>query len=117
MMRKPLLPIAAVVLALTAGCNYTKQIVYIDINNRSGQTMRNIEVTHPSGSYGVPELKDGQFHQYTAPVGSPCTFSLDFQDQAGKKYSANYDAGVKCPVEIELRIGEQMRVEGRTVRP
>ena len=113
------LPLLSAVLALAcaAGCNYAKQVVTIDLANRSGETIRNIEVTHPTGGYGLAELKDGQMNQYKAPAGSPCKFELDFQDAAAKKYTGNYDFGTKCPAEIALEVGAQLRVTSRAVRP
>ena len=57
--------------ALTfSACNYTKPVMYINIANVSGHAMRNLELTHPTGTFGLPELRNGQTHQHMAPIGA-----------------------------------------------
>ncbi len=102
---------------LAAGCNYVKPVMYIDIANHSGRTMINIEVTHPTGIFGLPELRGEQLHQHMAPIGTPCKFSIAFEDQSGKKYAQNFEIGTKCPTEISFDIGEGMSITERQVRP
>jgi hypothetical protein len=108
--------LTAVVLA-ASGCNYTKPIVYIDIVNRSGHPVENLEVTHPAGSFGMPELRNEQTHRRMIPAGTPCKFSIAFEDQAGRKYAEDYDLGAKCPTETALEIGDGMKVSERLLRP
>jgi len=102
---------------LVAGCNYVKPIMYINIANHSGQPMRNLEVKHPTGIFGLPELRNEQTHRHMAPLGSPCKFSIAFEDQTGKKYAGNYDLGAKCPLEVVFDVGQGMSVNERELRP
>ena len=112
----PALLLASLLLSF-GGCNYTKPVMYIDIANRSGHTMENLEVKHPTGTFGLPQLRDGQSHQHMAPIGSPCKFTVVFEDQAGKAYANNFDLGAKCPREIVFEVGAGMSVSQRTVKP
>jgi hypothetical protein len=106
----------AVVLA-SSGCNYVKPIMYIDIANHSGQPMENVEIKHPTGSFGMPELRNEQVHQHMTPIGAPCKFNIAFEDQTGKKYSNDYDLGAKCPTEVAFEVGAGMSVSERQVKP
>lgn len=108
--------LAALVLAF-AGCNYAKPIMYIDIANHSGTSVENIEIKHPTGIFGMPELRNEQGHQHMTPLGAPCKFSIAFEDQSGKKYTGDYDLGYKCPREVAFEIGPGMSVTGKPVRP
>jgi hypothetical protein len=108
--------LAAAVLA-ASGCNYVKPVMYIDVANHSGHAMENLEVTHPSGTFGMPELRDEQTHQHLTPIATPCQFSIKFQDQSGKKYAGTYDLGAKCPTEVSFDVGPGMSVSARLVRP
>ncbi len=98
-------------------CNYTKPVMYIDIANRSGHVLENVEVKHPTGAFGIPKLRTDQTHQHMAPIGSPCKFTLAFDDQAGKHYLSNHDLGANCPTEIVFEVGPGMSVSQRTARP
>jgi len=108
--------ISAVVLA-SSGCNYVKPIMYIDIANHSGLPMKNLEVKYPTGSFGMPELRNEQTHQRMTPLGAPCKLSLAFEDQTGKKYSSDYDLGSKCPKEVAFEVGTGMSISEKQVRP
>lgn len=108
--------IAAVAMA-TAGCNYVKPIMYIDVANHSGHPLRNLEVKHPTGSFGMPELRNEQEHQHLTPIGAPCKFSISFEDEAGKKYNRDYDLGAKCPLEVAFEVGAGMSISEKQVRP
>jgi hypothetical protein len=99
------------------GCNYVKPIMYIDIANHSGHPMQNLEVKHPTGTFGMPELRNEQTHRRLVPLGSPCQFSISFEDQTGKAYRQAYDLGAKCPMEIAFDIGAGMSISERVVRP
>ena len=103
--------------AASAGCDYTKPVMYIDIVNRSGHPMENLEVNYPTGSFGMPELRNGQTRQYLAPIGAPCKFTVSFSDQTGKAYTGSYDLGTKCPSEAAFDVGSTMSVTSRVVRP
>ena len=100
-----------------SGCNYAKPVMYIDIANHSGHVMENIEVKHPTGIFGLPELRDEQTHRRMVPIGAPCTFKLEFEDQSGKKYAGASDLGAKSPTEIAFEIGSGMSISQRLVRP
>jgi len=100
-----------------SGCNYVKPIMYINIANQSGYSMRNIELKHPTGSFGLPELRNEQTHRRMTPMGSPCKFTLAFEDQAGKKHAADYDLGAKCPMEVAFEVGSGMNVSVKKLRP
>lgn len=102
---------------LTCGCNYVKPVMYLNIANHSGLSMENLEVKHPSGIFGLPELRNEQTHRHMVPVASPCKFTIAFEDQTGKKYVENYDLGAKCPTEIAFDVGVGMSVSERQVRP
>jgi hypothetical protein len=108
---------AAAAALLASGCNYVKPIMYIDIANRSGQNMRNLELKYPTGSFGLPELRNEQTHRRMTPMGAPCKFSLAFEDQAGKKYTGDYDLGAKCPTEVAFEVGAAMNVGVKKVQP
>jgi len=97
-------------------CNYVKPIMYINIANHSGHPMRNLEIKHPTGSFGLPELRDGQTHRRMTPLGAPCKFGIAFEDQTGKKYAADYNLGAKCPAEIVFDVGDGMSVSERELR-
>lgn len=118
---KPAAHVVLTCLTVTAlfasGCNYTKPVMYINVANHSGHPMENVEVKHPTGIFGLPELRNEQTHRHMAPIGTPCKFALAFEDQTGKKYVANYDLGKKCPAEIAFEVGNGMSVNERQVRP
>jgi len=100
-----------------SGCNYVKPIMYINIANHSGRSMRNLEFKYPTGSFGLPELRDEQTHRRMTPMGSPCKFSITFEDQSGKKYAGDYDLGTKCPTEVAFEVGAGMGVRVKKVQP
>jgi hypothetical protein len=102
---------------IASGCNYVKPIMYITIANHSGHPMKNLELTHPTGTFGLAELRNEQTHRHMAPVGTPCKFSIAFEDQTGKKYAANYDLGAKCPTEVAFEVGVGTTISERQVRP
>lgn len=112
-----LLTCATVLLLSLAGCNYAKPMMYVDVENRSGHPMENLEVKYPTGIFGLPELGDGQTNRQMVPFGEPCKFRVAFQDQAGKAYVREYDLGAKCPTEIAFDIGAGMSLSQRVVRP
>jgi hypothetical protein len=112
-----LLACMAALLLAFSGCNYVKPMMYVDIDNHSGHPMENLEVKYPAGSFGLPELRDEQSHQHMVPIGTPCKFSIAFEDQTGKAYTRDYDFGAKCPAEIAFEVGAGMIVTQRVVRP
>jgi hypothetical protein len=107
----------AAVMLFACGCNYAKPVMYINIANHSGRPMENLEVKHPGGIFGLPELRNEQTHRHMVPIGTPCKFSIAFEDQVGKKYADNYDLGIKCPTEIAFEVGAGMSISERQVRP
>lgn len=78
--------------------------------------MRNLEVTHPTGTFGLPELRNEQTHRHMFPVGTPCKFRIAFEDLRGKIYNYNFALGDKCPLEIAFDVSEGLKVTERTVR-
>jgi len=107
----------AVLLCLCAGCNYAAPAMDVSIANRSGEKLQNLVVSGPKGTFGLPELRDGQTHRRTVPIASPCKFSVTFRDGEGKTYSADYDLGEKCPVEQLFEVGAGMKISSRPGRP
>jgi hypothetical protein len=107
----------AALLLASSGCNYVKPVMYIDIANHSGHPLENLEVKYPTGIFGLPELRDEQTHRHMTPIGTPCRFSISFEDQTGKAYTGNYDFGAECPAEVAFEVGSGMSVSQRKVRP
>jgi hypothetical protein len=99
------------------GCNYVKPVMYIDIANHSGHSIENLEVKHPTGIFGLPELRNEQTHRRMAPIGTPCKFTIAFEDQTGKAFVNPFDLGAKCPAEVAFEVGAGMSVSRRVVRP
>jgi len=105
------------VLLLSAGCNYAAPAMDVSVANRSGEKLYSLVVSGPKGTFGLPELRDGQTHRRTVPIASPCKFSVTFRDAQGKTYSADYDLGEKCPVEELFEVGAGMTISSRPGRP
>jgi hypothetical protein len=108
-------------LASAGACNYMKPVMYVDIANRSGHTLQNIEVKHPTrggtGQFGLPNLRTDQVHRHMIPVGTPCRFAVEFDDEAGKHYAHDFALGDKCPTEVLFEIGGGMSVSQQTATP
>ena len=104
-------------LLCSLACNYTKPVMYIDVANHSGHELENIEVKHPTGAFGLPKLRNEQTHQHMAPIGSPCSFTLAFDDEKGKHYLSNYELGANCPTELVFEVGPGFSVSQRTAKP
>ena len=92
-------------------------MMYIDIVNHSGHPMENLEVKYPTGIFGLPELRDEQTHRHMVPIGTPCKFSIKFEDQTGKTYTGDYDFGAKCPTEVAFEVGAGMNVSAEDGSP
>src|ERR1700692_2176790 len=93
-----LAPLRLLLLLLACtGCNYVKPVMYVQSVKRSGQTVENLEVKHPTergpGQFGLPELHDEQTHRHMIPNAKPCQFGIDFDDRSGKHYSKTFDLG------------------------
>jgi hypothetical protein len=108
--------LAAILLSL-AGCNYVKPMMYVQVVNRSGHPMENLEVKHSAGTFGLRELRDEQTHREMVPFGTPCNFSVAFEDQTGKPFVGKFELGAKCPTEVAFDVGAGMSVTERLVRP
>lgn len=108
---------AAAVMLASAGCNYAKRVMYLQVVNRSAEPMRNLEVTYPTGAFGLYELRNEETHRHMVPVGTPCKFRIAFEDQRGKAYASEFNLGSKCPNEIAFDVGEDLKVTERQVRP
>jgi hypothetical protein len=107
----PCLPV--LLLLLTAGCNYAEPVLYVSVSNNSGETMHNLVVQCPKGTFGLPVLRDGQTHRRMVPVASPCKFTISFKDAAGKAHQAEYDLGPQCRPEEVFEVGAGMKVTSR----
>ena len=116
-MKSALLPCLMAASLALAGCNYVKPMMYVQIVNRSGQRMENLEVKCPTGIFGLPELRDEQTHRHLLPVGTPCKFSVAFEDQSGKPYAGSFDLAAKCPTEVAFDVGAGLQISERLVRP
>ncbi len=112
-----LLACMACPLLISSACNYAKPMMYVDVENRSGHPMEDLEVKYPTGSFGLPELRDDQTNRQMVPFGEPCKFRVAFQDQAGKAYVREYDFGAKCPTEVAFEVDAGMSLSQRVVRP
>ncbi|MDR3764726.1 MAG: hypothetical protein P4M01_11575 [Acidobacteriota bacterium] len=110
------LPIALAAASLLTACNYTKPVMYLDVTNQSQGVMRNIELTHPTGTVGIPQLRPGDGHQHMTPIGAPCKFQLKFEDEDGRLHQKDFDLGEKCPVELSFDVTNGMQVNARVVK-
>jgi hypothetical protein len=108
--------LAGLLLLLGAGCHYVGPDMYIELANRSGQTMHNVTVQCPVGTFGLPELRDGQTHRHLMPQGSPCKFTIAFQDASDKAQSLDFDLGPKCPTEELFEVGQGLKISSRQGR-
>lgn len=113
---KTALPIALAAASLLTACNYTKPVMYLDLANKSQATMHNIELTHPAGIVGLPQLRPGEVHQHMTPIGTPCKFKLNFEDETGKGYHQEFDLGEKCPTELAFDVTNGMQAQTRVVK-
>ena len=77
-----LLCLAAVL--FLAGCNYAKPMMYVQIANRSGHPMENLEVKHPTGSFGVPELRNEQTRRGDVAIRNAMQFQRHVSRSDGK---------------------------------
>jgi len=112
-----LLACMTALLLASSGCNYVKPVMYVNIENRSGHPLENLELKYPTGSFGLPELRDDQTHRHMVPIGTPCKFGISFENQTGKAYTRDFDFGAKCPAEIGFAVGADMGISQRDVRP
>jgi hypothetical protein len=115
-MRRSYLLLSLAAVLLLGGCNYARKMMYVTLVNRSGEAMRNVELRYPTASFGLAELRSGQTHQHMVPVGSPCTFELDF-DGGGKKYVQKAEFGANCPTEVEFTVDVGMKISSQVLRP
>jgi len=91
--------------------------MYINLSNNSGHSIRNVEMKYPTGTFGLPELRNDQTHRRMTPIGTPCKFGIKFEDESGRKQTSEYDLGAKCPTEIAFEVGDGMKVSEKLVRP
>jgi len=112
----PLLTVLSLALLFASACNYAKPVMYVHVANHSGHPMENLELKYPTGSFGLPELRNDQTHRRMVPMGTPCTFSIVFEDQTGKKYAQDYNIGAKCPTELHFDIGAAMKITETEIR-
>jgi hypothetical protein len=101
---------------LCSGCHYLRPDMYVELANRSGQTMHNVTVQCPVGTFGLPELRDGQTHRHLMPLGSPCKFTIAFQEPSGKARKEDFDLGPNCPTEELFEVGPGLRITTRQGR-
>lgn len=114
---------------LCVGCsNFKRQQMYIQLNNQSGVTLRNIEIDYPGGVYGMSALENDHTNRKlqaigessaampTGTVGKTCKFTLKFEDNRRAQVSKDWDFGTNCPQEVSLTIGQDFSVSGKVLR-
>lgn len=121
--RKNILLIAAVVLlALAPACSKWKvgPGCTIRIDNQTGNTMRNLEVSFPGGSFGIPTLGADQIHMrwVAAKPEKGCHFVVKFEDNGGKQYVSHDFAFEQqtCPIEIAFRVDANHNVSSQVTK-
>jgi hypothetical protein len=108
-----LAPFLVALLLASAGCNYSQPVLYVSVTNRSGETMHNLVVQCPKGTFGLPALRDGETHRRMMPLASPCKFNISFRDAAGKIYTGEYNLGEKCRPEEVFEVGAGMKISSK----
>ena len=110
--------VSCLALFLMVACNYAKPVMYVDIVNNSGHAIQNLEVQHPTdrgpGQFGLPALRSEQRHQHMIPIGTPCHFRVQFDDESGKHYAQEFDLGQQCPTQVVFELDAGMKVSERT---
>jgi hypothetical protein len=98
-------------------CHYVRRMMWIDVENHSGQLTRNIEVDYPAASFGITELPPGQTsRKVVRGSGDPCDFKISFLDASGKSHSLGYSFGDQCPREVALNVSTGMKITIKAVR-
>ena len=69
---------------LAVGCR--SHVIQVSITNSGTNTIRNVEVQYPGGSYGIAVLNPGYSHQYRIKPFSAATMQISYEDSAGKQH-------------------------------
>jgi len=111
-MRK--LALAAFLLVILTACWNSKQQMYSTVVNQSGATLKAIEVAYPGGSYGITQMRSSETFRKWVAITPPCTYSVHFEDEAGKQHQSKDIAfgKDKCPAEVILTIDSSLNVTG-----
>jgi hypothetical protein len=115
-MKKILAVVAATLLMVIAGCNYTKPVMYVNLANNSGEAIRNVELKYPTGIFGLPELRSGLTNSRMVPKGEPCSFAVFFEDARHAEHKQTFELGAKCPMEVEFNVQPGFAISERTLK-
>lgn len=114
--------VALVFLALAPACSKWKvgPGCTIRVDNQTGNTMRNLEVSFPGGYFGIPTLGADQIHMrwVAAKPEKGCRFVVRFEDNVGKQY-ASHDFGFEqqtCPIQIAFRVDANHSVSSQVMK-
>ncbi len=92
----------------------------IRVDNQTGNTMHNLEVSFPGGYFGIPTLGADQIHVrwVAAKPEKGCHFIVKFEDNVGKQY-ASHDFAFEqqtCPTEIAFRVDANHTVSSQVTK-
>lgn len=91
----------------------------IRVDNQSGGTMRNLEVSYPGGYFGIPTLGAEQIHMrwVQSKTDKGCHFTVKFEDANGKQYaSPEFDFAQACPIEVAFRVSPNHSVTSQVLK-
>jgi hypothetical protein len=109
---KRIIPALLLMLSLTACWDYVKPRVVIDVTNKSHETIRNVEVNYPGGTYGINSLDVYGVNHHTADIDKKgCVLTMKFEDANGHAMGGKaMNLGETCPSKISLTVDGQMAV-------
>jgi hypothetical protein len=109
---KRILPALLLTLSLTACWDYVKPRVAFDLTNKSHEALRNIEVTYPGATYGIPSLDVYAVNHHTAEIDKKnCVIIVKFEDSKGHAMGGKeLNLGDTCPPKIAIDVNAQMIV-------
>lgn len=103
---------------LLSSCGFrNKPAMYLTVSNGSGDTIRNVEVNYPGGTYGVPSLANGSSNRRNVALSGACKVTVKFETKDGKQVASKpFELGQKCPPEILVDIDSAMNVSAKAVQ-
>jgi len=107
------LSLSIVLLPMLAGCGYFRQPgLTIEFANHSADTMRNLEIDFPGGSFGVADLPPGGRGSRWIKVTGNGALKADYFDSAGEHRldAINLARGDSGILEIVFQTGGQLSV-------
>ena len=120
--RKILFSIILCLLAIAPACKKWKvgPGCTIRVDNQTGGTMRNLEVSYPGGYFGIPTLGADQVHMrwVAAKPEKGCHFVVKFEDNVGKQF-VSHDFGFEqqsCPLEIAFLVDANRNVSSQVTK-